>query len=375
MPSIISMNSIISAPSSDAKISEVDKVDILSALSFTPSFDSQDGQANGDGKVLKLKNDNNDDSVCSSSIESTVEDVEDNDGSLNHSLSDELSFSSLDESFRPCTNQATFTFSKPNSLSDVRRRSCMSIRTLEQSINKEKYSECMNQARERKSLRFENSRRNDKNDNDKNDKAMNVYDELRSSLAKFKVENKMESERSEKSKSEASENSSKGSVSFHSVSIQLYPIILGFNPAVSKGPPITMDWHPFAECCVPVDTYEAKRSGDGSEGASEGESTSSSTRRRKKDLKISSEERFDILQRCGEKYEKVRHRTKEIKWIQDYRTETVAKSHSKFDSDMEEKLEGIKRKCRKMFLGSQYADKMRTKKVIRENKRVEGKSK
>ena len=38
---------------------------------------------------------------------------------------------------------------------------------------------------------------------------------------------------------------------------------------------------------------------------------------------------------------------------------------------MEEKLEGIKKKCRKMLLGSQHLDKMRTKKLVRENKRVD----
>jgi len=399
----------MSTPSSESD-TVINEIEILSALSFTPSFDSQDddnghghGHGNGDDeKVLKLKHDNNDDSVSSSSIESTVEDVDDNDdGSLNmnHScLSDEFSVSSLEECFRPCinTNQTTFSISISNSL--IRRRSCMSIRTLKESIDKEKYSECMNQARERKSLRFESRRRDNDNENgvDGVDIDVNVYDELRRSLADFKFENKTEiSEASENSNSNSNSNSNRnsnsnessskskgGSVSFHSVSIQLYPIILGFNPAVSKGPPITMDWQPFAQCCVSLDTYETKRLGDEDEGAGEGESTSSPsatsfTRRKtkKKDLKISSEERFDILQRSGEEYDTVRHRTREIKWIQDYRTETVAKvqSHSKFDSDisMEEKLEGIKKKCRKMFLGSQHLDKMRTKKLVRENKRVD----
>eukprot|EP00554_Chaetoceros_debilis_P004760 CAMPEP_0194095366 /NCGR_PEP_ID=MMETSP0149-20130528/56791_1 /TAXON_ID=122233 /ORGANISM="Chaetoceros debilis, Strain MM31A-1" /LENGTH=452 /DNA_ID=CAMNT_0038781307 /DNA_START=119 /DNA_END=1480 /DNA_ORIENTATION=- len=445
MPSIISINSnLMSTPSSESD-TVINEIEILSALSFTPSFDSQDddnghghGHGNGDDeKVLKVKNDNNDDSVSSSSIESTVEDVDDNDdGSLNmnHScLSDEFSVSSLEECFRPCinTNQTTFSISISNSL--IRRRSCMSIRTLKESIDKEKYSECMNQARERKSLRFESRRRDNDNENgvDGVDIDVNVYDELRRSLADFKFENKTEiSEASENSNSNSNSNSNRnsnsnessskskggsvsfhysnsnsnsnsnrnsnsnessskskgGSVSFHSVSIQLYPIILGFNPAVSKGPPITMDWQPFAQCCVSLDTYETKRLGDEGEGEGEdkgeGESASSPssssfTRRKnkKKDLKISSEARFDILQRSGEEYETVRHRTREIKWIQDYRTETVAKvqSHSKFDSDisMEEKLEGIKKKCRKMFLGSQHLDKMRTKKLVRENKRVD----
>jgi len=397
----------MSTPSSESD-TVINEIEILSALSFTPSFDSQDddnghghGHGNGDDeKVLKLKHDNNDDSVSSSSIESTVEDVDDNDdGSLNmnHScLSDEFSVSSLEECFRPCinTNQTTFSISISNSL--IRRRSCMSIRTLKESIDKEKYSECMNQARERKSLRFESRRRDNDNENgvDGVDIDVNVYDELRRSLADFKFENKTEiSEASGNSNSNSNSNSNEssskskgGSVSFHSVSIQLYPIILGFNPAVSKGPPITMDWQPFAQCCVSLDTYETKRLGDEGEGEGEdkgeGESASSPssssfTRRKnkKKDLKISSEARFDILQRSGEEYETVRHRTREIKWIQDYRTETVAKvqSHSKFDSDisMEEKLEGIKKKCRKMFLGSQHLDKMRTKKLVRENKRVD----
>ena len=47
----------------------------------------------------------------------------------------------------------------------------------------------------------------------------------------------------------------KKKVRFSTVEIRKYEIILGDNPAVSKGPPITIDWKPFARTILRVDTH------------------------------------------------------------------------------------------------------------------------
>lgn len=48
-------------------------------------------------------------------------------------------------------------------------------------------------------------------------------------------------------------------VTFDTVEIRAYAIILGCNPAVTKGPPMTINWDHCCGVIEPVDEYEAKR--------------------------------------------------------------------------------------------------------------------
>jgi hypothetical protein len=48
-------------------------------------------------------------------------------------------------------------------------------------------------------------------------------------------------------------------VKFDTVEIRAYPIILGCNPAVTKGPPLTINWDHCCGVIEPFDEYEAKR--------------------------------------------------------------------------------------------------------------------
>mmetsp|Transcript_21198 Transcript_21198/g.42788 ORF Transcript_21198/g.42788 Transcript_21198/m.42788 type:complete len:218 (-) Transcript_21198:121-774(-) len=51
------------------------------------------------------------------------------------------------------------------------------------------------------------------------------------------------------------------SVSFRSVRILDYPIIVGDNPSCSSSPPLQMDWSPRGESTLALDDFEALRSG------------------------------------------------------------------------------------------------------------------
>ena len=63
--------------------------------------------------------------------------------------------------------------------------------------------------------------------------------------------------------------------------------------------------------------------------------------------------RWDLMQRSGEEYAVVKKRTKEIKWIQDARMETVMKSQSsKWETDLEERMEVIRKHCKNFIFGS-----------------------
>lgn len=48
-------------------------------------------------------------------------------------------------------------------------------------------------------------------------------------------------------------------VSFDSVNIREYPVTLGDNPGVSAGPSLTIDWKPQSEVEIPLDEYETNR--------------------------------------------------------------------------------------------------------------------
>ena len=51
---------------------------------------------------------------------------------------------------------------------------------------------------------------------------------------------------------------SKLQLQFGSVNIREYEMILGDNPSVTYGPPVTLDWVPVAESTFPVDEYECQ---------------------------------------------------------------------------------------------------------------------
>ena len=49
--------------------------------------------------------------------------------------------------------------------------------------------------------------------------------------------------------------SQKKSVRFSDITVREYPMILGDNPAVSCGPPVTIDWQYSSEECLSIDEY------------------------------------------------------------------------------------------------------------------------
>jgi hypothetical protein len=59
--------------------------------------------------------------------------------------------------------------------------------------------------------------------------------------------------------STSSSSSFPKSVKFDQVFIHEFPLIMGDNPAVSKGAPLTIDWQPIAHDVIDVDIYEYLR--------------------------------------------------------------------------------------------------------------------
>jgi hypothetical protein len=96
-------------------------------------------------------------------------------------------------------------------------------------------------------------------------------------------------------------------VSFGNTEVQLYDIIAGDNPAVEKGPPITIDWKPFYRIGWTVDAYEAAHP------------------RGVVDYKLSYNERYELLIRQGYTNEYIRYCDQQASSIRKLRRETIGK--------------------------------------------------
>jgi len=144
---------------------------------------------------------------------------------------------------------------------------------------------------------------------------------------------------SKKSKIEVPcEGSGNLSVSFADVEVRSYPIILGDNPAVSAGPPITIDWYPSHLAACSVDDYEKTR-----EGIIRGII----------ELKMPSHVRFDMLSKTVKTAE-IAKRTKEMTDVKRQRLETTAMLYR---ASKEEKVEKFVRGFRNLVTNKKKKEK------------------
>jgi len=123
---------------------------------------------------------------------------------------------------------------------------------------------------------------------------------------------------------ESTDSESILSVSFDTVEVREYPIILGDNPAVSQGPPLTIDWEHDNEDTFSLDEYETTRP----------------PRRVTVEMSIPPDMRLDCLKRCGFSTKEISVRIKEINLVKRGRLQTTTMLYR---SDMNERVEKTKR--------------------------------
>lgn len=111
-------------------------------------------------------------------------------------------------------------------------------------------------------------------------------------------------------------------VFFDCVDVRSYPIVLGDNPSVSKGAPISIDWHHFCQDTSDLDKYEEARQ---------------NARRSKAQMRIPYSVRYDILERAGELDKTVDDVVKEM---DDIRKRRRSIAHQRgWQANMEDKKE------------------------------------
>ena len=52
------------------------------------------------------------------------------------------------------------------------------------------------------------------------------------------------------------------SVSFSTIEVREFPVVIGDNPSCAMGPPLSIDWEPDCELSIPIDEFEDYRNGD-----------------------------------------------------------------------------------------------------------------
>jgi len=119
-------------------------------------------------------------------------------------------------------------------------------------------------------------------------------------------------------------------VTFDTVKVREYPIILGDNPAVSDGPPLQIDW-----------VYN-----DVDEFGLEEYETSRPTRRKRLQMGMPASYRIDFLKRTGFSTNDIFRQITEVNLVKRGRLETTTMLHR---IDKDEKLERVKRTFTNIF--------------------------
>lgn len=117
-------------------------------------------------------------------------------------------------------------------------------------------------------------------------------------------------------------------VRFSSVNVRDYSLCLGDNPSVSRGVPISLDWHYNEQRSVELDSYELDRS--------------DSRRSSREELKLPSLRRIQLLKRLGYSRGEINEQTKEV---------NIAKQRRILTRRRVERQDRVKKLLRHMFFG------------------------
>jgi hypothetical protein len=127
------------------------------------------------------------------------------------------------------------------------------------------------------------------------------------------------------------DTSSKKAVSFGMIQVREYNRVVGDNPAVSNGPPMSIGWEFVQKEAVSVHVYEKRK-----------------LSRRTSDLRMSNFTRKSMLREdCGFSWEEIRTAEKRVRKIQRQRRQTIQRGETA--TAIEYAMESAKRKMQRTF--------------------------
>lgn len=119
-------------------------------------------------------------------------------------------------------------------------------------------------------------------------------------------------------------------LTFGDVEVRSHLMILGDNPAVSSGAPVTIDWDPYHVAACPIDAYEKEREGQ---------------IRHSLECRIPEQARFEILKQVHGASEI----TKCIKKVKQSKRERLETSSQLYKFEKDERIEKLTRGLRNVF--------------------------
>ena len=180
------------------------------------------------------------------------------------------------------------------------KKGCMIVRTLAESLDNKKHLKYSELAKIRRRRRL----------------SLKAVDET--------VKEPEETPEEEPQKEPIEKEKVKKLVEFSHIVVRSYPIILGDNPSVSRGAPVSIGWKHFQVVKVDVDTFEKKKP----------------LPRSKSQMKIPYDVRYDMLERSGECEDAVRETVDLMKVIKKQREAT---NRLLWRQKSDEKIEKFKR--------------------------------
>jgi len=178
-------------------------------------------------------------------------------------------------------------------------RGCMTVRTQEDSVDPQKYYDCTQSARNRRAER-QRTRTYSRSSSYSRFPICQVPEEAQVQVQVMSTS----SSNSSRNKNQTNQNQLR--VIFDTIEIRSFAIVLGDNPSVTKGPPISIGWDYFAQCELPLTKFERSRP----------------PRRWKPQLKIPWDVRYEMLERCGERDEDVEAQVRAVDRIKQQRVQT-----------------------------------------------------
>lgn len=124
------------------------------------------------------------------------------------------------------------------------------------------------------------------------------------------------------------------SVSFSTIDVREFPVVVGDNPSTSAGPPISISWNPNCELSIDIEEFEDYRNGEG---------YGCCRRRTGESLRLDAEQRRYMALNGGSSYEEISAAVRQNHRVQRNRARPANRSKHAFDIVKESATRKLKR--------------------------------
>jgi len=132
------------------------------------------------------------------------------------------------------------------------------------------------------------------------------------------------------------------SVSFRTIEVREFPILIGDNPCVAEGPPLSISWEPDCELSIDIEEFEDYRNGDGRDCC---------RRRTGEELRLDSQQRKYMALESGNSYHDIAAAVRKVSKDRRLRRRSVHNNSSRPFYAFDVAKESATRKLKRLVLG------------------------